>query len=325
MPSVRFTKSAKQGKYSRCVISIKESSEKQLEGRVLEVSRRYVTIVSGREVITGTVSSKALEVAPADMVSAEIRNGKVFVVSVHPSKQCLHRSYRGAIKRMGANIDLMCVITAVGPAFNPTVIDRMLIAAKIAGIPPLLVINKADLGLAGLDELISVYQDIGVPVVTCSAKFGDDFQAIEAHMKDPSVQVAALCGVSGVGKSTILNRLIPGAKTKVGDVSERTGQGRQTTTQPRGFLYDAPNAELKVVIDFPGVQFFGLSHVKPEALVAAFDEFVEFGSGCRFVNCRHLQEPQCAVRDAVEDEQIAPWRYNSYLHILQEIEDAREY
>jgi ribosome biogenesis GTPase len=284
-----------------------------------------VTLVTGGEPITGTVSSKALEVAPGDLVQAEVRDGKVFVVTVQPATRSLHRSYRGAIKRMGANIDLMCVITAVGSTFNPTVIDRMLIAAKLAGIPPLLVINKADLGLAGLDDFIAVYREIGIHVVTCSAKRGDAFQEIEAYLTACNVNVAALCGVSGVGKSTILNRLIPGAKTKVGELSERTGQGRQTTTQPRGFLFQPPEGALKVVIDFPGVQFFGLSHVKPEALVAAFDEFVACSHGCRFVNCRHLQEPQCAVRDAVEEERIAPWRYNSYLHILQEIEDAREY
>ncbi len=284
-----------------------------------------MTIVADGEVITGTLSSKALEVAPGDVVQAEVRDGKVFVVAVGPSTRCLHRSYRGTMKRMGANIDLMCVITAVGSMFNPTVIDRMLIAARLADIPPLLLINKVDLGLAGLDDFIAVYRDIGINVVTCSAKRGDAFEEIEAHLKAANVDVAALCGVSGVGKSTILNRLIPGAKTRVGDLSERTGQGRQTTTQPRGFLYQSPTEILKVVIDFPGVQFFGLSHVKPEALVAAFDEFVACGQGCRFVNCRHLQEPQCAVRDAVEEERIAPWRYNSYLHILQEIEDAREY
>lgn len=292
---------------------------------MLEVSRRHVTILCGTDTVTGTVSSKALEVAPGDSVQAEVRDGKIFVVSVLPAERCIYRSYRGTVKRMGSNIDLMCVITAVGPALNPTVIDRMLIAAKVEGIPVVLILNKADQGLAGMDIFIDVYRDLGIDVITCSAKLSPTLGELEERIKDRRVRVVALCGVSGVGKSTILNRLVPGAKTRTADVSARTGQGKQTTSQPRGFIYEASPGTKKVIIDFPGVQFFGLSHLKPESIVSAFDEFVEIGRGCRFSNCRHLQEPECAVRDAVEDEHIAPWRYNSYIQILQEIEDAREY
>jgi ribosome biogenesis GTPase len=297
----------------------------QIEGRVLDVSRRYVTLWCAQGAVTGTVSSKALEVSPGDLVRAEVRDGKVFVISTLPASRCIHRSYRGIVKRMGSNIDLMCIITAVGPALNPSVIDRMLVAAKVEKIPVLLVVNKADLGLDGLEPFIEVYRDIGVEVITCSAKHSPSLGELEQRLQQRDVRVAALCGVSGVGKSTILNRLVPGAQTRTADVSVRTGQGKQTTTQPRGFLYESPSTEAKVIIDFPGVQLFGLSHLKPEIITASFEEFVEFGQGCRFTDCRHLQEPECAVRDAVEDERIAPWRYNSYIQILQEIEDAREY
>lgn len=295
-----------------------------LSGRVLEVSRRYVTLFSkGVGTLMGTVSSRALEIVAGDTVTFEMRDDGVFVTGVEAASRSLYRSYRGTLKRMGANIDLLCVITAVGQLLNPTVIDRMLVAARVQGIPSLLVVNKADLGIDALTTMTDVYRHIGVEMIFCSAKFNENFEELERRISSPGVNIAALCGVSGVGKSTILNRLVPGAKAKTGEVSERTGQGKQTTTQPRGFLC-GPSDE-KMIIDFPGVQFFGLSHVTREQVAAAFPEFVAAASGCRFLDCRHLQEPGCAVRAGLESGAIAGWRYDSYLQILQEIEDAREY
>lgn len=300
------------------------TGQRDLQGRVLEVSRRYVTLFAeGVGTLTGTVSSKALEVVTGDIVTFDMRDEGVFVTGVLPATRSLYRSYRGVLKRMGANIDLLCVITGVGQVLNPTVIDRMLVAARVQQIPSLLVVNKSDLGVEDLGPITDVYQEIGVEMIFCSAKYNKNFEEVERRVAAPSVRVSALCGVSGVGKSTILNCLVPGAKAKTGEVSERTGQGKQTTTQPRGFLY-GPNNE-KVIIDFPGVQFFGLSHVTPEEVAAAFPEFVALGAGCRFANCRHLQEPDCAVREALEADQVAAWRYDSYLQILQEIEEARKY
>jgi len=297
-----------------------------MTGRVLDVSRRHVSLLaSSGSVVNGTIGSKAIDIVTGDVATYETRDGKVFVTDVVPSRRTLSRSYRGVVKRMGANIDLLCVITAVGATLNPTVIDRMLIAARIEDIPTTLIVNKADLGMGEVDEILDVYRELGIKVLECSAKFGQSFDAVEHAIQGDDVAVVALCGVSGVGKSTILNRLIPGALAKTGEISERTGQGRQTTSQPRGFLYEGTNGLKRVIIDFPGVQFFGLSHVPRDLVSGAFEEFVKFGHGCRFSNCRHLQEPQCAVRDALERGEIAPWRYQSYLQILDEIEEAREY
>ena len=276
-------------------------------------------------IISGTIGSRALDVVTGDRVAYEKRDGRVFVTDVIPPQQTLSRSYRGTLKRMGANIDLLCVITAIGATLNPVTIDRMLVAARIQGIPAVLVVNKSDLEKGQSADILSAYRKIGINVIECSAKFGNDFVEIEKLIQAPNVSVIALCGVSGVGKSTILNRLVPGAAAKTGEVSERTGQGKQTTSQPRGFLYSSGDECRRIIIDFPGVGFFGLSHVEKDRLVGAFDEFVHFGKGCRFINCRHLQEPECAVLDAVESGEIAPWRYQSYVQILDEIEEAREY
>lgn len=294
-------------------------------GYVLDVSRRHVTLLSAGRTVSGSIASRALDVVTGDLVKFESRDGKVFVTDVFPSHRTLSRSYRGTLKRMGANIDLLCVITAVGATLNPAVIDRMLIAAQIQKIPVVLVVNKADLGIDLCQVVLNEYRKIGIPVEECSAKYDRDFSTIKEIIQRESHRVVALCGVSGVGKSTILNRLIPGAAAKTGELSHKTGQGRQTTSQPRGFLYSSADGSQRIVIDFPGVGFFGLSHVEKDSLPGAFQEFNRFSPSCRFLNCRHLQEPECGVRDAVERGDIAPWRYNSYLQILQEIEDAREY
>lgn len=298
----------------------------QLRGRVLDVSRRYVTLLTPSGATrSGTIAAKALDVVTGDIALFEERDGKIFVTGLVPSERTLSRSYRGNLKRMGANIDLLFVITAVGSTLNPVVIDRMLIGARVQGIPAVLILNKADLGIEVSAPIVAAYRKIGIEVIECSAKFGRDFEEIEKRIQSSSVSVVALCGVSGVGKSTILNRLVPGAGAKTGEVSEKTGQGRQTTSQPRAFLYSSAQSGQRVIIDFPGVQFFGLSHVPKEVVSGAFEEFVRYGQGCRFINCRHLQEPSCAVREAVDRGDIEGWRYDSYLQILNEIEEAREY
>ena len=294
-------------------------------GQIIDVTRRHVTLVTPHSIVSGTIAARALDVVTGDRVYFERRDGKVFVTEAVPSHRTLSRSYRGALKRMGANIDLLCVITAFGPTLNPVTIDRMLVAGRIQDIPVALVVNKRDLQTPESDEIIAAYQKIGIRVIECSAKFGDDFGRVESLLQDPDVSVVALCGVSGVGKSTILNRLVPGAAARTGEVSEKTGQGRQTTSQPRGFLYSAGDGCRRIIIDFPGVGFFGLSHLERERVATAFDEFIHHARNCRFINCRHLQEPECAVRVAVESGEIAPWRYSSYIQILDEIEEAREY
>lgn len=295
-------------------------------GSVLEVSRRYVTVLNADgEVVTGTLSSRTMQLATGDRVSFETRSGQVFVTKVREASRRLFRSYRGAVRCMGANIDHLFVITAVGETLNPLAIDRMIIAGRMGAIPLSLVVNKQDLGFEHVTFITSVYERMGIPVLPVSAKAEQGLDQLTSILDSDSCATVALCGVSGVGKSTILNKLVPGAKAKIGELSERTGQGKQTTTQPRGFLYRVQDKSPKVIIDFPGVGYFGLSHVDPIALMDAFDEMRSVKGQCRFLDCRHLQEPGCVVRDQVESGEIAGWRYQSYLQILQEIEDAKAY
>lgn len=295
-------------------------------GDVLEVSRRHVTVVcDDGTVVSGTTSSKALEVVAGDRVSFHERGGQIFVTDRAEPTRCLYRSYHGTIKRMGAHIDLLCIVTAPDQTLNPVVIDRMLVAATVHSIPAALIINKADLGAAPLTEAFSIYQQMNLPLITCSAQDGSGLEQVQLQLTAHTRRIIALCGVSGVGKSTLLNRLVPEARARTADVSARTGQGKQTTTQPRGFLYYPTPHERRIIIDLPGVQFFGLAHITAPQVEAAFEDFAPFRPHCRFVNCKHLREPACGVRTAVERSEIAPWRYQSYLQILEEVEAARPY
>jgi len=295
-------------------------------GTVLEVSRRFIKILApSNHIITGIVSSKNLEVVVGDIATFEERDGDIFVTSIASSERGLYRSVHGKLKKMGSNIDRLLVITASGPTFNPVVIDRMLAAARARSIPASLVINKIDLGLAGLEEMVSVYRRIGLPVLLCSAKKGEGIAELRAILEAPEVAIVSLCGVSGVGKSTLLNSLVPGAKSRTGDLSTKTGQGKQTTTQPRGHLYTGAPGLTKVIVDLPGVQFFGLSHLSHEEARLAFQEMIEVAGGCRFGDCKHVKEPECAVKAAVVRGDIATWRYESYLQILEEIAEFKQF
>lgn len=307
------------------------TSTPKLAGRVVEISRRFVTVITPKNtLITGTLSSKSLDFVVGDLAAYDIRGNEIFITSSTPASRCLYRTFNGRLRRMGANIDALCVITAPGPTWNAVAIDRMLAAATVQSIPTTLIINKSDLDLSEIQEMIDIYSKLGVRLIVCSAKSGVGIADIRAVIEEPCVAVAALCGVSGVGKSSILNCLIPSAKTRTGEVSERTGQGRQTTSQPRGFVYPSstdsePALEPKIVIDLPGVQFFGLAHLAERDVIAAFSEIQETGLKCRFRDCAHVKERSCAVRVAVESGDIARWRYQSYLQILDEIKEAKEY
>jgi len=293
---------------------------------VVSVSRRYVSLLDkeGKH-LKGTISSSAMHLVIGDSAKYCHQGGSLLVTEVQSSRGNLYRSQRGLRKRMGANIDHLFVVTAVGAVFNPEAVDRMLLAAAAEDIPATILLNKMDLGTEHEDPFISVYRSLGWRCELISAKFDRGLSVVTEILHSPELKIVALAGVSGVGKSRLLNKLVPEALSPIGEVSPKTGQGRQTTTQPHAHVYNRGSEKGLLIIDYPGVQNFGLAHLEKELVIRGFPEIEQARSRCKFMNCSHIKEQDCAVQEELSSGKIKSWRYNSYTRIMQEIEDNKPY
>ncbi len=242
----------------------------------------------------------------------------LWVKAVEPRRSVLRRGTPGRPRGqvLAANIDILVIVTAAGEQFRAGLVDRLLVAARSAFLEPLLVVNKSDLEelMEWTEEDIELYEDLGVTVVRTSAVDGEGLNKLREHVATKNV---ALVGHSGVGKSSILNELVPGANREVGELSERTRTGRHITSSARAF----PLPEGGLLIDMPGLRLFGMVDMGPADLAATFHEFAPYLGKCRFPNCTHSHEPDCAVMAAVEEGGIWEQRYDSYLRLLEELEE----
>lgn len=210
-----------------------------------------------------------------------------------------------------ANLDrLFLVFACAHPPPNPRLIDRFLVIAELDGIDAAIVANKVDrVDEAEVERVFGVYRRLGYPVFPTSAKVGTGLGAVKAELKD---RVSAFVGPSGVGKSSLLNAVEPGLGLAVGDVSARLDKGRHTTRVAE--LHPLPGGGW--VADTPGIRELASFELPEDRLDACFPEMRPLLGACRFASCRHVQEPACAVRAAVEEGAIDPGRYDSYLRIL---------
>lgn len=215
-------------------------------------------------------------------------------------------------KVIAANVDQLWVVVAIEPPLRPGLIDRLLVAAHAQGIAGGIVFNKIDLLPAALRAeirpLLDVYRAIGYPVIEVSARTGEGLDTLRAALDE---HLSVFVGHSGVGKTSLLNALCPGLGERVQALSDASGRGLHTTTAAA--LFPLPSGG--EVIDSPGVRTFALWDIDPNELAAHFVEMAALAPECRFNDCRHLAEPQCAVKAAVEAGTITELRYESYLRM----------
>ena len=220
---------------------------------------------------------------------------------------------QGRLRPVAANIDLMLVVFAPEPAPQPALLDRYLVAAEHIGSEPVLVLNKADL----IDEQSDVYRaleqyaGLGYRTLTTHHEMSDASDLLALINQ----QTLVLVGQSGVGKSSLIQRLLPDADIRVGALSELADKGRHTTTTAE--LFHLPGGGR--LIDSPGVRDFGLSHVSVDAVAQGFREFRPYLGKCRFRDCQHSTEPDCVLRAALEAGHIGSQRFESYQQIVTAI------
>lgn len=246
---------------------------------------------------------------------------KGVIEAVIPRTSELSRpDFYDGIKPIAANIDQIIVVSSLLPVFSSNIIDRYLVAAEDVGITPVIVLNKIDLmtedNKAEINEALSNYQKIGYSVLQVSGKTQVGVQQLETLVKD---KVSVFVGQSGVGKSSLINALMPEANELVGDVSDTSGLGQHTTTSAK-LLRFAKGGEL---IDSPGVREFALWHLPEDKIANYFIEFRDYLGGCKFRDCKHLDDPGCLLREAVENGAIAKSRFQNYHSIVQTMEEQR--
>ncbi|MCW8934575.1 MAG: small ribosomal subunit biogenesis GTPase RsgA [Gammaproteobacteria bacterium] len=243
-------------------------------------------------------------------------NNEGVVVAVEERQSLLQKpGFGGKLKPMAANIDQIIIVSAVQPEPKPYLIDRYLIAAENLPATPIILINKIDLlddkNKDNITKLVNDYQNIGYKVITSSkvtdSGFDDLLETLQSH-------TSIFVGLSGVGKSSLINHLMPELNIRVGELSAASGEGTHTTTSST--LYTLPCGG--ILIDSPGVRDFGLWNSTAEDILHGYIEFKKYIGHCKFSNCSHQHEPGCAIQQALKDGEISQLRFNSYLKTIKD-------
>ncbi len=287
-----------------------------LQGLVVaSYGKRYQIELADQTRISCVTRGKKTDLACGDIVQIKRTDTNEGVVESSETRtSLLYRSNAYKNKTIAANVTQMIIVLATQPSFYEALLNRCLVAAEAAGIKPLIVLNKCDLSEANdAKKKLKVYEALGYNVVYLAAK--KDIQPLMPYLNGHQ---SVLVGQSGMGKSTIINALLPDAQVRTQEVSDTLDSGKHTTTAAHLYHLDASST----LIDSPGLQEFGLNHLDATALESAFIEFRPYLGQCRFSDCKHQHEPDCAIIEATESGKINSVRLQFYTQFLQELSSA---
>lgn len=291
----------------------------------LDEGKEICCKIKGNFRIKGIRTTNPVAVGDRVTVGDPAPDGTAFITAIEPRKNYIIRRASNLSKEshiIAANIDqALLVVTLVDPPTATTFIDRFLATAEAYSIPAIIAINKIDLltdadDIELMDAVSYLYRSIGYEVFALSAKTGEGLDLLKEHLSD---KVTLFSGNSGVGKSSLINDLIPGLNLRTAEISIAHGTGMHTTTFSE--MFHLPDGGS--IIDTPGVRGFGTVDFERNEVAHYFPEIFEKSSDCRFNNCTHTCEPGCAVIRAVEDSEIAASRYASYLSILEDADESK--
>ncbi len=286
----------------------------RLQGTIVAAygKRFQVELTDGKSRISCVTRGKKTDLACGDEVLIQLTDKHEGVIeTILLRKTLLYRNNAFKSKMLASNVTQIIIVLATQPSFYEALLNRCLIAAEAANIKALVVLNKCD--LADNDDAkqkLALYTGLGYPVLALSAK--EDITALRPYLRG---EASILVGQSGMGKSTIINALLPNEDVRTREVSLVLDSGKHTTTAAHLYHLD----EHSHLIDSPGLQEFGLHHLSTDELEHAFIEFRSFLGKCRFNNCKHLQEPDCAIKEAVIAGKISPERLAIYKMLRTEI------
>lgn len=284
-----------------------KNTSARIDGLVIAVfGRHYLAETKNKIILDCVVRGKKSGIACGDHVEIlPTTPGQGVIEKIKPRTTLLHRSDAFREKIIAANITQIIVVVAAIPSFSEELINRCLVAAESQCIKALIVLNKADMIVPTRNAFLtlSLYKELGYPLIQLSAN--QDISALIPYLKD---NVSVLAGQSGMGKSTIINALIPKADRTIGEISTALDSGCHTTTHTHLYHFDS-NSQ---IIDTPGIQEFGIHHIENETLAWQFVEFRPYIGQCRFNNCRHGHEPDCAIINATKEGKISDRRLAFY-------------